>query len=505
MQNNGWNFEHTYTNLPEIFYKKHNPDTPPNPRTVIFNKNLARELGLNPDTSCEKELAGTALPPGAKPICQAYAGYQFGHFAMLGDGRAVLLGEQIAPDGRRFDIQLKGSGPTPFSRGGDGYAALLPMLREYIISEAIFHLGIPTTRSLAVVLTGRPVLREKALPGAVLTRVAASHIRVGTFNFASAFGTADDTRALADYCIWRHFPWISRSCEQCDAVFPEIDSQNRYILFLREVAARQAALIASWQHVGFIHGVMNTDNMSVCGETIDYGPCAFMDAYDPGTVFSSIDAGGRYAYKNQPGIGAWNLSRFAEALLPLFHENKNKAIELAQKEIEIYYECYKKHWLDGMRAKLGIANESPGDETLITELLDLMQKHKLDFTGTFRALARSIEGQISNCPDKASVKDNSFRLALLPKTPDFTVWQEKWLARLGKADPQHASTIMDKNNPAVIPRNHRVEEALAAAGQGDYSVMYDLLAALRNPYEESDMYSLPPVRGGCDYKTFCGT
>ena len=400
MQNSGWNLQHTYTNLPKIFYKHQNPKPSPHPKTVIFNHELAHDLGLSPGKSYEKIFSGTTLPPGAKPIAQAYAGYQFGHFAMLGDGRAVLLGEQITPQGRVYDIQLKGSGPTPFSRGGDGYAALLPMLREYIVSEAMHHLGIPTTRSLAVTLTGRPVFRERALPGAILTRVAASHIRVGTFNYASRYGTAEDTRVLADYCIMRHFPWLCASKPPC-----------RYILFLREVAARQAALIASWQLTGFIHGVMNTDNMSICGETIDYGPCAFMDAYDPDTVFSSIDTAGRYAYKNQPAMGAWNLSRLAEALLPLFHENKNKAIEMAEKEIGAYRGSYDKAWLAGMRAKLGIINESPDDITVISGLLDLMHRHKLDFTDTFRALSQSAE------------KTEMSSKALLPETPDFTAWQ----------------------------------------------------------------------------------
>ena len=492
MQTNGWNLQHTYTNLPPIFYKNQSPEAAPSPKMVIFNQDLARDLGINPYTPCEKIFSGLVLPPGAKPICQAYAGYQFGHFAMLGDGRAVLLGEQITPGGRRYDIQLKGSGPTPFSRNGDGYAALLPMLREYIVSEAMAHLGIPTTRSLAVALTGKPVYREKTLPGAVLTRVAASHIRVGTFNYAAAFGTEDDTRALADYCIWRHFPWLLES-----------EPQGRYVLFLREIASRQAALIASWQLIGFIHGVMNTDNTSICGETIDYGPCAFMDTYDPDTVFSSIDTAGRYAYKNQPTIGAWNLSRLAEALLPLFHKDKNKAIALAEKEIATYQESYDKHWLAGMRAKLGITNESPDDAALIAELLDLMHKHKLDFTNTFRALSHTA-GK-AEFPPKTPALPNTSAAAALPKTQDFVNWQEKWRARLGQAGLNQAAEVMDKHNPAVIPRNHRVEEALSAAGHEDFHAMHSLLAALRTPYDESDMYSLPPGPVSCSYKTFCGT
>jgi len=491
MQTNSWNLEHTYTNLPQKFFKYQNPEAAPQPKMVIFNKDLACVLGLDTGSPCEKIFSGSELPPGARPICQAYAGYQFGHFAMLGDGRAVLLGEQVTPSGDRFDIQLKGAGPTPFSRRGDGYAALLPMLREYIISEAMFSLGIPTTRSLAVVLTGRPVVREEILPGAVLTRVAASHIRVGTFNYVSAYGTDDDTRALADYCIWRHFPWLI-----------EGKSQDLYVMFFRAVAERQAALIASWQLAGFIHGVMNTDNMSICGETIDYGPCAFMDTYDPDTVFSSIDTAGRYAYKNQPAIGAWNLSRFAEALLPLFHENKNKAIELAEKEIENYRVSYDKTWLSGMRAKLGIVSEKTEDTALITEILDLMHKHKLDLTNTFRALSNTCKKTktIKETMDLANKSD-----AILPKTLDFTAWQHKWQARLGQDGHNNAQAIMNKHNPAIIPRNYRVEEALAAAGQSNFAIMHDLLAALREPYEEHDMYWLPPGPVSCGYKTFCGT
>jgi len=480
ISNEGWNFEHSYAGLPEIFYRNQNLSPAPAPQMVIFNQNLAGGLGLNSDKlkTASEIFAGSELPCGAKPIAQAYAGYQFGHFNMLGDGRAVLLGEHITPDGCRFDIQLKGSGPTPFSRGGDGYAALLPMLREYIISEAMFYLGIPTTRSLAVALTGRDVVREKILQGAVLTRVASSHIRVGTFNYISAFGTQEDTRIFADYCIRRHFPELEN---------PEDKGQNKYILFLREAAKMQASLIAKWQLAGFIHGVMNTDNMAISGETIDYGPCAFMDSYDPDTVFSSIDTRGRYAYKNQPIIGAWNLSRFAEAILFLLHENENKAIELAQREIAYYRECYDENWLSGMRAKIGIVNEEPEDEGLITELLDLMTKHKLDYTNTFRSLSFSIE------------KNSS-----LLEISEFTAWQDKWEVRLNR-QMQNAWDIMKKHNPAVIARNYRVEEALNSAEEGDFSVMHNLLGALTKPYEDSEVYSLPPGLGYCGYKTFCGT
>ena len=469
MPNPDWNLAHSYTKLPEIFYRSQNPTPAPNPAMAILNHELASTLGLDPDKLDAKVLSGTKLPPGAKPICQAYAGYQFGHFAMLGDGRAVLLGEQITPKGQRFDIQLKGAGPTPFSRDGDGYGALSPMLREYIISEAMYYLDIPTTRSLAVVLTGRDVIREKPLKGAVLTRVAASHIRVGTFNYAATFGTQEDVRTLADYCIWRHYPSISG------------DDDNRYVKFFRQVAKRQAKLIASWQLIGFIHGVMNTDNMSISGETIDYGPCAFMDTYDPDAVFSSIDTGGRYAYKNQPGIGAWNLSRLAESLLPLFDDNQNKAIAIAQEEIDRYWKIYDKTWLAGMGAKLGIINEGPANADLISELLDLMAKHKLDYTNTFRSLYHQTE------------------------IPALAPWKEKWQARLNNQDPSHTHELIKAHNPAIIPRNHQVEKALSAAERGDYSVISNLLTALKTLFKDSETYSQPPEASACGYKTFCGT
>jgi uncharacterized protein YdiU (UPF0061 family) len=470
ISNHGWNLEHTYAELPEIFCRSQNPKPAPTPKMVVFNHSLARSLGLNADKLKDNAdiFTGSELPLGAKPIAQAYAGYQFGHFTMLGDGRALLLGEQITPDGKRFDIQLKGSGLTPFSRRGDGYAALSPMLREYIISEAMFHLGVPTTRSLAVALTGREVIREKVLQGAVLTRVAASHIRVGTLDYAAAFGTLEDVRKLADYCIQRHFREL-------------VDSENKYVLFLRKAAELQAYLITKWQLAGFVHGVMNTDNMAISGETIDYGPCAFMDTYDPDTVFSSIDTQGRYSYKNQPLIGAWNLSRFAEALLPLLHENENEAAEQANREIVHYQDCYRKHWLSGMRNKLGIFNDESEDAALFAELLNLMAENKMDYTNTFRSLS-------------------VFAVY-------FTAWHEKWQARLSRQSQsrEDASALMKAHNPAVIPRNHRVDEALSAAESGDLSVMNNLLDALSKPYEDSDEFSKPPEPGCCGYRTFCGT
>ena len=455
MINQGWNFEHTYAELPGIFYSSQNPAAVPDPRVFIFNRELAEDMGLNAELleNAGDIFSGAALPDGAKPIAQAYAGYQFGHFAMLGDGRAILLGEHIAPGGRRLDVQLKGSGRTPYSRGGDGLAALAPMLREYIISEAMFSLGVPTTRSLAVALTGGRVMREQALPGAVLTRVAASHIRVGTFNYIAAYGSGQDLAALADYSIRRHFPWLE-------------GHEDKYLLLLREVAELQAALIAKWQLAGFVHGVMNTDNMAVSGETIDYGPCAFMDAYNPDTVFSSIDVHGRYAYNKQPRIGAWNLSRFAESLLPLLGGDA----ELASAELDNYWRCYSGSWLAGMRLKLGLATEDPGDAGLIAELLGLMHEHELDYTATFRS-----------------------RFA----APELKRWREKWAGRVDDTG------IMDRHNPAVIPRNQRVEEALAAAGHGDLSILNSLLDALRKPYEYSEIYSSVPEKQS--YCTFCGT
>ena len=475
----GWNLAHTYTALPQIFYSHQIPKAAERPQMVVFNHALAQSLGLNPDglKNMAEVFSGSALPDGANPISQAYAGYQFGHFAMLGDGRAVLLGEQVTPDGGRFDIQLKGSGRTPYSRGGDGLAALGPMLREYIISEAMFFLGIPTTRSLAVVSTGEEVIRESVLQGAVLTRVAASHIRVGTFDFASAFGSEQDVRSLADYSIRRHFPWVE-------------DHDNPYLSFLREVSWLQASLIAQWQLAGFIHGVMNTDNIAISGQTIDYGPCAFMDTYNPDTVFSSIDTSGRYAYKNQPAIGAWNLAHLAQSLFGLLSGDKDKAVALAQAELTNYWAHYDQCWLSGMRAKLGLITEEADDSLLIAQLLQLMSEHQLDYTNTLRALCF------------ADQKTPPFF-----EIPQFAAWLESWQARLRRQNQSPASAMegMKGHNPAVIPRNHRVEEALSAAEQGDLSVMENLLEALRNPFEDHEEYSAPAKATSCPYKTFCGT
>jgi uncharacterized protein YdiU (UPF0061 family) len=400
---------------------------------------------------------------------------------MLGDGRALLLGEQITPQGERFDIQLKGSGRTPYSRGGDGRAALGPMLREYMISEAMHGLGIPTTRSLAVAATGEAIIRETIQPGAVLTRVASSHLRVGTFQYASKWGTVEELRALADYTLQRHFT--------------DADSRdNPYLTLLKEVIKGQSQLIAKWQMVGFIHGVMNTDNMALSGETIDYGPCAFMDAYDPATVFSSIDIHGRYAYGNQPQIAAWNLTRFAETLLPLLHQDHEQAVTMAKDAIMEFHQLFYHHWLSGMRAKLGIFHEEDQDESLIEDLLAMMKQYNADFTNTFRALT-------FDEPEDTG----------LSGTSEFVQWHGQWKARLSRQQESEEDShrLMKNSNPAIIPRNHRVEEALeAAVKNGDYSVMERLLGVLSKPYEhlpEQAEYTTLPELTGCSYRTFCGT
>lgn len=481
----GWNIDNSYARLPKTFFTSLKPTPVASPELVILNHPLATSLGLDVQKLKSNEgiavLAGNGIPEGALPLAQAYAGHQFGHFTMLGDGRALLLGEHITPQGERIDIQLKGSGKTPYSRGGDGRAALGPMLREYIISEAMYGLGIPTTRSLAVVTTGESVNRETRQLGAILTRVAASHLRVGTFQYVSKWGTVEELRALADYALQRHFP--------------EVDAaENRYLFLLQEVIKRQAVLIAKWQLVGFIHGVMNTDNMTISGETIDYGPCAFMDIYDPATVFSSIDTYGRYAYGNQPNIAEWNLSRLAETLLPLLHDNQEQAVKLAQDAISTFTELYHYNWLVGMRAKLGLFNEELQDESLIEDLLSIMQKYRGDYTNTFRALTFDrLEDMV------------------LFGTTEFAQWQGLWQARLErqKESKDSSQQLMRNSNPALIPRNHRVEAALEAAVQhGDYSVTEGLLDVLSKPYAhapEQDDYATLPAISTSPYRTFCGT
>jgi uncharacterized protein YdiU (UPF0061 family) len=480
----GWRLEHTYAELPALFHSPATPACVAAPHLVAFNAPLAASLGLDAEALAGPEgaaiFAGNALPEGARPIAQAYAGHQFGHFTALGDGRAILLGEQITPRGERIDIQLKGAGQTRFSRRGDGRAALGPMLREYIISEAVQALGIPTTRSLAVATTGEPVYREAVREGAVLTRVAASHIRVGTMEWAAAHRDPHALRTLADYTRARHYPELADAPEPNGALFEAI-------------VERQASLIARWQLVGFIHGVMNTDNMALSGETIDYGPCGFMDVYDPATVFSSIDQGGRYAYGNQPPIAQWNLARLAEAMLPLFDDDTARAVEHATAALERFAERFERHWLSGMQSKLGLFTDEPEDKALVADLLAWMQRAAADFTNTFRTLS-----------DAAGV-DN-----MVKADPDFEVWHRRWQSRRARQPQSHgdAEDLMRRHNPAFIPRNHKVEEALeAATAAHDFSVMERLLDVLRRPYDYTA--DLPdfgrPAKSDGRYLTFCGT
>ena len=478
----GWNLDHSYSRLPGLFFRKAAPAPAKSSALVVFNDALAVSLGLDPETLRQPDQAalftGNLLPPGANPIAQAYAGHQFGHFTTLGDGRAILLGEHIAPDGRRFDIQLKGSGRTAFSRGGDGLAALGPMLREYLISESMHALGIPTTRSLAVATTGESVFRNDELPGAVLTRVAASHIRVGTFQWAAAHEDRAALEALADHTRRRHYPGFE---------------EGSHLDFFHAVMERQAALVAKWLQVGFVHGVMNTDNMALSGETIDYGPCAFLDRYDPAAVFSSIDHQGRYAYSQQPPIARWNLARLAEAMIPLLHEDGKKAVELANEALHQFEGIFQNYWLDGMRAKLGLSNEEADDRVLVQQLLDWMYQNKQDFTGTFRTLSSAASLEASADPD-----------------PVFIDWHAAWQSRLARQAEGPAEILrrMRSANPRVIPRNHKVEEALSAATlHADLAPFHKLLAAITRPYDEpeGDEFTTPPLAGSPRYQTFCGT
>jgi uncharacterized protein YdiU (UPF0061 family) len=424
--------------------------------------------------------AGNLLPEGSDTIAQAYAGHQFGHFTMLGDGRAIVIGEHISKNNKRFDIQFKGSGKTPFSRNGDGRAALGPMLREYIISEAMHGLNIPTTRSLAVVKTGEDVIRETPLPGAILTRVAASHIRVGTFQYMTATKDEKNLKTLADYTIDRHYPNIK-------------NSNTAALDLLKIVIEKQAKLVTDWMRVGFIHGVMNTDNMTISGETIDYGPCAFMDAYDPETVFSSIDQHGRYAYFNQPGITKWNLARFAETLIPLINDNKDKAIEIATETINSFAEIYKKKWLQMMHNKLGLLGKDSKDENLIIDLLTWMHQNKADYTNTFCFLMNE------------KVQEDK-----IYKEESFLGWKQQWKERLklNNNSPEKSLKLMRSANPLVIPRNHKVEEALVAANNDDLNPIKNLLKVLKKPYEnQKGISEYQPHAPASDkkYQTFCGT
>lgn len=479
----GWQFDNTFARLPDILFDAAQPASFREPQLVILNQSLARELGLNfaglSSQATAALFAGQELPGGSQPIAQAYAGHQFGSFTMLGDGRAILLGEHRTPAGQVVDIQLKGAGRTRFSRGGDGRAALGPMLREYVISEAMAALGIPTTRSLAVVTTGEPVYRASYLRGAVLTRVAASHLRVGTFQYVAARQDPAHLRVLADYAIQRHDPQL-------------VDVPDKYLEFFRAVLDRQASLIARWQLVGFIHGVMNTDNMAISGETIDYGPCAFMNAYHPDTVFSSIDQAGRYAFGNQPGIAHWNLARLAESLLPLFAADQQQAVSLATEVLREFPSRFHAYWLTGMRRKLGLLTSEPGDDELIQSLLNWMETNQADFTNTFRVLMS----------DLGTLQENF-------QHPEFLNWRVRWKSRVEKEGrPDAVRQTMRTANPTIVPRNHRVEEALAAAEQqDDLSVLQRFLSALESPYETSDdkaYYQEPPDDDG-SYRTFCGT
>ena len=476
--------ESTYTKLPQVLFSKLSPSPVRQPGVVLFNEKLANEIGLNlSDMSKEVRadlFAGNFVPEGTEPFAQAYAGHQFGNFTMLGDGRAIVLGEHLTPSGQRLDLQLKGSGRTSYSRGGDGRAALGPMLREYIISEAMHALGIPTTRSLAVVTTGEKVYRETELPGAILTRIAGSHIRVGTFEFTSLQEDKQVTQALLDYLIDRHFPEIK-------------EKENQPFALLEAVIHQQAELITHWMRVGFIHGVMNTDNMALSGETIDYGPCAFMDTFAPDTVFSSIDHKGRYAYANQPYIAQWNLARLAESLLPLMDGKKEEIIASAEDLLNSFEQIYKSKWLSMMGSKLGFAETGQEDEKLITELLDWMHKNSADFTNTFLNLCKE------EIPNGALYASESFQS-----------WHVRWQNRLRKEEQglEASFDLMRSVNPAVIPRNHKVEEALQAGEEGNFKPFHDLLNAVEKPYVDGDhllSYQAPPEPGEKVLQTFCGT
>ena len=484
MENNiNWNFDNSYSRLSDTFIEKIKPTPVNNPELVLLNENLASELNLNFSNTDKNKLSkifsGNLLPNGSNSIAQAYAGHQFGHFTMLGDGRAVLIGEHITKSNKKFDIQFKGSGKTAFSRNGDGRAALGPMLREYIISEAMSNLGIPTTRSLAVVKTGENIQRDTLLQGEVLNRVASSHIRVGTFQYVAARKKKDELKTLLEYTIDRHYPEIK-------------NSNNQALELLNLLIDRQCNLVVNWMRVGFIHGVMNTDNMTISGETIDYGPCAFMDTYDPKTVFSSIDRMGRYAYCNQPVITKWNLARFAECLVPLIDKNQDKAIEVVTDIINSFEKKYEEKWMNMMKDKLGLFGLDDKDKFLILDLLTWMHKKKADYTNTFCHL-------MDLTPKKNELYDDN----------DLMHWKKRWKERLSKnkGTPKKYLELMKKNNPLVIPRNQKVEEALAAAEKNDLKPLNQLLEILKDPYtKKSDILDYQiPNNSDKRYQTFCGT
>ncbi len=478
----GWIFDNTYSKLSNTFKEEVKPTPVHNPELVILNDRLAKNLNLDFSKIEKKDLSqmfsGNFLPEGSSTLAQAYAGHQFGHFTMLGDGRAVLLGEHLVNNTKRFDVQFKGSGRTSFSRTGDGRAVLGPMLREYIISEAIHALKIPTTRGLAVVKTGEKIIRENLLPGAILTRVASSHIRVGTFQYIAAKQNINDLNTLVDYTINRHYPEIK-------------SSRNKALDLLNLVMEKQCKLVVNWMRVGFVHGVMNTDNMAISGETIDYGPCAFMNHYNPKTVFSSIDKFGRYSFSNQPPITKWNLSRFAECLIPLIDNDEDKAIYLANETIDNFQDIYETKWLNMMRDKLGLFSNNRIDKKLINDLLNWMEKNKADYTNTFCHLMN------------IKIKNNG-----LYNDKDFINWYNDWQKRISINDisKEKSLELMKKSNPVLIPRNHKVEEALKAANEDDLEVMNRLLSNLENPYHyKKGIEDYQSPSSDENYQTFCGT
>ncbi|MFB0972387.1 MAG: YdiU family protein [Neofamilia sp.] len=478
MTKTNFNFDNSYENLPSRFFRKVHVNPVPHPGMVILNEDLANELDLQIGDDALDIFSGREFPKEASSISMAYLGHQFGNLAMLGDGRAILVGEHLTKDNKRFDIQLKGSGRTPFSRGGDGRAAIGPMLREYLISEAMYYLGIPTTRSLAVITTGEKVIREKILEGAILTRVAKSHLRVGTFQYANYQQDLEDFKKLADYAIARHYSEI-------------INEDDKYIKFYEKVIQAQGSLIAKWQAVGFVHGVMNTDNVTISGETIDYGPCAFLDKYDPDAVFSSIDRYGRYAYGNQPQIGFWNLARFGEALLPLIHEDEKVALDLVNEALSKYSSIFQNYYYEEMTKKIGIESFKPEDISLVDELLIFLKENERDYTNFFLDLT------FGNFESEAY------------KTGSFLTWKEKWEDRLKEENKSQNELLeyMKNHNPALIPRNYWVERALKLVeDEGDFSDFNRLLEALKEPFAHKnyqEFYRVVP--DNMEYVTYCGT
>lgn len=474
-----FNFDNSYINLPDKLYSHQQPTKVKAPQMIVFNTNLAKKLKLNHEESSYKQwtkyLSGNELPEGSQPIAQSYAGHQYGHFTILGDGRAILLGEHVTPNEDRYDIQLKGAGPTPYSRSGDGRGTLTSMLREYLISEYMNALGIPTTRSLSVISTGEFVQRNEDLKGGVLTRVSKGHIRIGTFQYAANQGK-ETLKALADYTINR--------------LYPELDTQeNKYLEFFKHVMKKQCALVAKWQSLGFIHGVLNTDNIAIAGETLDYGPCAFMNTYDPKTVFSSIDRFGRYSYENQPKIMKWNLARFAETLLPLFHLNEEESLKMAEEALSLFEKFYNDAWQKIMRQKLGLFNKNPKDMRLVNELLETMYANQLDYTNTFH--------EISKNDKKCSIKV-------------LETWFEKWYNRRQEQSETWTDVklVMKYHNPYIIPRNYLVEKVLSSAASDDFEAFDDFLKALLHPFNETKenaKYTKPPLPNEEIRETYCGT